>query len=89
MNLYFWSVPILLAVTFLIALLAKKMEWFLNVATRLCIGGLALYITGEIMLRLSMPGQIGVNPTTMTTVALLGVPGFLLVISIELLNSVK
>lgn len=89
MNLYVWSVPILAAVVFLVSLAARKMEWFLNFATRLCIGGLALYITGEIMVRLSMQGQIGVNPVTLSTVGILGLPGYLLVLSVELINSIK
>lgn len=89
MNLFIYFLPALVGAVLLVSILAKKMEWFLNFATRLCIGGLALYVTSEVMVRLSMPGHIGVNSATLGTVGLLGIPGYLLVISIEVLNSIK
>lgn len=86
MNLYFWGIPILAAVILIISLVAKKMEIFLNFATRLCVGGLALYVTSEVMVRLAFEGQIGLNPATLTTVGLLGIPGYMLVVFVEVFS---
>ncbi len=89
MNLILCVVPAIALAVLLISIIAKKMEWFINFLTRVCVGGLALYITSEVMLRLSMPCSVGVNSTTLSTVGLLGIPGYLLILSIEALNSIK
>jgi inhibitor of the pro-sigma K processing machinery len=89
MNYYIFLIPILSAVILIISLLAKKMEWFLNFATRLCIGGVVLYLTSIVCSQASLPCHVGINTTTLATVGLLGVPGFLLIVSIETLSSIK
>lgn len=88
MNLYVWIVPCLAGIILLFSILAKKMNWFLDFATRLCIGGLALYITREIMVRFSFGNPIGVNSATLSTVGVLGVSGFFLVLCIVFLKSI-
>ncbi|HAU86463.1 MAG TPA: hypothetical protein DCW90_13495 [Lachnospiraceae bacterium] len=89
MNLLIYFLPILAGVVLLVSILANKMEWFLNFATRLCVGGLALCITSAVMVRFSIPGSIGVNSATLGTIGLLGIPGYILVISIEVLKAIK
>lgn len=89
MNLYTWMVPLLTGIVFIISILAKKINWFLDFATRLCIGGLALYITGEIMIRFSFGNLVGVNPATLSTVGVLGISGYLLVLCVEILSTIK
>lgn len=88
MNLYVWILPILAGLILLVSALLKKMEYFLNFATRLCVGAIALYLTSEIMTKLSYSGQIGLNTTTLTTVSLLGVPGYFLVLFVELFSKI-
>ncbi len=88
MNLYIWVLPILAGLILLVSILLKKMEYFLNFATRLCVGAIALYLTSEIMTKLSYSGQIGLNTTTLTTVSLLGVPGYFLVLFVELFSKI-
>lgn len=89
MNLLIYFLPILAGVVLLVSILANKIEWFLNFATRVCIGGLTLYITSEVMVRFSIPGSIGVNSATLGTIGLLGIPGYILVMSIEVLKTIK
>lgn len=89
MELYTWLVPIMAGCILLVSIFAKKMNWFLDFATRLCLGGLALYITGQIMIRLSLGNPIGVNSATLSTVGVLGVSGYLLILCIELLSVIK
>lgn len=89
MNLVIFLVPAVTAIVLLVSIVGRKMEWFVDFLTRLCVGGLALYITGELMLRISMQCQIGVNSVTLTSVGLLGVPGYFLILSVEILNSIK
>lgn len=89
MNYYIFVIPVLAAVVLIVSLLAKKMEWFLNFATRLCIGGVALYLTSIVCSQASLPCHIGVNTTTLAAVGLLGVPGYLLIVSVETLSSIK
>jgi len=88
MDVTVWILPGLAAFVLLISLLAKKLEYFLNFATRLCVGGLALYITSEIMMRLSYEGQIGLNTVTLTTVGLLGIPGYVLLLAVDIFGNV-
>lgn len=89
MNLYYWGVPILAAVILIVSFIAKKMEFFLNFATRLCVGGLALYITSEVMARLAFEGQIGLNSATLAAVGLLGIPGYMLVVFVEVYSTLE
>lgn len=86
-NWYLWSIPILAGVILLISIVAKKMEWFLNYATRFCLGGLALYLTSEVMVRLSLQCYVGINPVTLHTVSLLGIPGYVLVVFVSVFTT--
>lgn len=87
MNVTMWILLGLTAVIFLASLLARKMEYFLNFATRLCAGALALYLTNEVMVRLAYEGQVGLNAVTLTTVGLLGIPGYFLILVTDLIGS--
>ena len=87
MNIYGWILPILAGVILLVSILLRKIEYFLNFATRLCVGAVALYLTSEIMMKLAYDGQIGLNTTTLTTVSLLGVPGYFLIVFVELFSN--
>lgn len=89
MNWYVWSVPILAGVILLVSIVAKRMDWFLNYATRLCLGALALYLTSEAMTMLSMNCQVGVNPATVHTVSVLGIPGYALVVFVGVFSTLR
>ena len=89
MNWYILSTPILAGVILLVSIFAKKMEWFLNFATRLCLGALALYLTSEVMVRLSLECQVGINPATLKTISLLGIPGYVLVVFVGVFTTLK
>ena len=89
MNLMVFLVPAIAVTVLIVSLVMRKMEWFLDFLTRLCLGGLALYITSEVMLRLSLNCSVGVNSATLSTIGLLGIPGYFLLFSVEVLNLIK
>jgi len=62
----------------------KKMNYFLNFLTRLTVGALALFLSGQIMSSLALQGQLAINPANVLIVGVLGIPGFIALLCSEL-----
>lgn len=84
MNNYFLLIPIAAAIILVVSIIMKKMEWFLNFFLRICVGTIALYIAGNLMVQVSAAAQVGINVVTVLTIGLLGLPGFCLVLFLDL-----
>lgn len=89
MDIYIWFLPVLTTTIFIVSLFMKKMTIFLNFATRLCVGSLALFFTSEILKKLSVGQGIGLNTLTISTVGILGVAGYVLIVFISVYQSFK
>lgn len=79
----FIFVLIAVIIVLISCIVIKKMEWFLNFFIRLMVGGTALFLTSEILTRLALGANLGVNPTNLLVVGFLGVPGFIMLLCVE------
>lgn len=72
-------VVILLVSLSLFAILAlkSKAEWLLNLLMRGVLGIIGMYFVNEALMRVGISLGIGINPVSVLTTAILGVPGFL------------
>lgn len=79
----FIFVLIAVIIVLISCIIIKKMEWFLNFFIRLMVGGIALFLTSEILTELALGANLGVNPMNILVVAFLGVPGFVMLLCVE------
>lgn len=66
-----------------IGVLRHRLELLVNVLLRMVMGILGIYLLNAFLTSQSILVNVGINETTILTVGLLGLPGFMLVYGIE------
>lgn len=72
----------LAGVVLVIILFKSKIEFFINMVLRMMMGTIGVCVVNSIFLAQGMETGIGINPVTLSLLAFLGLPGFILLYGI-------
>lgn len=75
---YFIAILVVCIGIFVLAVLTKKMELFINFVLRLFAGAVGIYVVNSILTATQFGCLVGLNGLNMLAVGLLGFPGFCL-----------
>lgn len=76
---------IAMCVMVLVIIFAKnKGEFIINIILRMVFGALGIHFLNSLFIARGIEAMVGINPTTVGTIGLLGIPGFLLVYAVAL-----
>jgi inhibitor of the pro-sigma K processing machinery len=64
--------------------ISGKMEWLLNIAIRCIFGTIGIYCINYIFNKIGIMTMVGINPITVLTSGILGIPGIAVLYGIEL-----
>lgn len=81
----FMVILVILAVVLLIGAVRKKAEWIMTFLFRAVVGTLVIYFVNMALTSYSIPIAIGINPVTVLTAGVLGIPGIAALYGINLL----
>lgn len=74
------------AVIILVGVLKSKMEWLLNLLMRSVLGTIAIYFINNVLAGAGISLGVGINPITVLTSGILGIPGLAAVYGIGIYN---
>lgn len=62
-------------VVLIVGAVKRKTEWMLNILMRGILGTIAIYFINNALSGLGIPIEVGINPVTVLTSGILGLPG--------------
>lgn len=80
------GIIIICGIALVLGVLRHRMELLVNIILRMVIGIVGIYLFNMFLVSQGILVNVGTNSTTILTIGLLGLPGFLLVYGIELYN---
>lgn len=80
------ALVVICAVVLLMGIVKKRMEWLLNVLMRSILGTIAIYFVNGALAWAGISLNVGINPVTVLTSGILGVPGLLVIYGIGIYN---
>ncbi|MDD3368611.1 MAG: pro-sigmaK processing inhibitor BofA family protein [Lachnospiraceae bacterium] len=75
LTLEIFAIIIICILVLAIGALKKKAEWFLHILLRSVVGTACIYFLNQILFDLGYGGGININPCTVLTSGILGIPG--------------
>lgn len=76
-NISVWLIIIVGTVVLLSGIMKKKMEWLLNIVMRSVLGIISIHFINAALAGIGISLGIGINPVSILTIGILGIPGFL------------
>lgn len=76
-NISVWLIIIAGTAVLLLGAMKKKMEWLLNFIMRSVMGIISIHFINAALAGMGISLGIGINPVSILTIGILGVPGFL------------
>lgn len=70
------------AAVLLVGVIRKKTEWMLNLLMRSILGTVAIYFINHVLSGVGIALGVGINPITVLTSGILGIPGLIALYSI-------
>lgn len=67
-----------------LGVLRHRLELLVNIILRMIFGIIGIYLINTLLISQNIQVNVGTNSTTILTIGLLGIPGFLLIYGIEL-----
>ena len=80
------ALVIICAVVLLMGVVKRKMEWLLNVLMRSIFGTIAIYFVNGTLAWAGISLNVGINPVTVLTSGILGVPGLVAIYGVGIYN---
>lgn len=74
------------AIVLFMGVMKRKMEWLLNVLMRSILGTIAIYFVNGALAGMGISLGVGINPVTVLTSGVLGLPGFIAIYGIGIYN---
>lgn len=74
------------AAVLFIGIIKRRMEWLLNVLTRSILGTIAIYFINNALAGAGITLGVGINPVTILTSGILGLPGLAAIYGIGIYN---
>ena len=80
------ALVVICAVVLLMGIVERRMEWLLNVLMRSILGTIAIYFVNGALAWAGISLNVGINPVTVLTSGILGIPGLLAIYGIGIYN---
>lgn len=80
------ALVVICAVVLLMGIVKRRMEWLLNVLMRSILGTIAIYFVNGALAWAGISLNVGINPVTVLTSGILGIPGLLAIYGIGIYN---
>ena len=74
------------AAVLLMGVMKRKMEWLLNIFMRSVLGTIAIYFVNSALLSAGITLGVGINPLTVLTSGILGLPGLVAIYGVGFYN---
>jgi inhibitor of the pro-sigma K processing machinery len=71
-----------------IVLAKNKLEFIINIVLRMVSGVVCIHFLNSLFVTMGINLLVGINPGTIGTIGVLGIPGFLLVYAVSIFNLV-